>query len=81
MILFSLLVKIIIIIGLKNSDGQFSMVGNWLPHEKRDPLYKAINGLGTITRSNILRKGHLVGKNAGIYLIEDYQKTYSDEQA
>ena len=33
---------------------------------KRDPLYKALYGLGTLTESWLIRKGNLVGGTIGI---------------
>lgn len=54
----------------KNDGGQFSMIGNWLPHEKRNPIYKALNGLGTVTRSSFIRQGKLIGDRVGLTVLK-----------
>jgi rhamnosyltransferase len=43
------------------------------PREKRDPIYKALYGLGCLTSSWIVRKGDMVGGKVGILTIEDYK--------
>ena len=41
------------------------------PRAKRDPLYKALYGLGCLTASWVIRKGEIVGGKVGIYKIPD----------
>ncbi len=54
----------------KDEDGQFSMIGNWLPHENRNPVYKAFNGLGTVTRSSFIHQGKLIGDKVGLTVLK-----------
>ena len=56
----------------KEEDNSFRMIGNWLSHEVREPMYRAINGLGTVTRSNFIRKGQFIGDNIALLVIDDY---------
>ncbi len=58
--------------------GDFQMLGDWKPHQTKDPIYKAINGLGTITRVANLRAGKLVGGQIGLHTLDKiYDKTIS----
>lgn len=56
----------------KNEQGEFVMIGNWLPHERREPTYRAINGLGTVIRSSFIRQGKLIGDKVGLLVIKEY---------
>lgn len=55
-----------------NSSGEYTMIGDWLPHEKRDPMYISINGLGTITKSSFIKQGKLIGNKVGIISTHDF---------
>ena len=56
----------------KKNDDEYIMVGDWLPHQKRDPMYVAVNGLGTITRTCFIEQGKLIGKNVGLVASQNY---------
>ncbi len=56
----------------KNEQGEFAMIGDWLPHERREPTYRAINGLGTVTRSAFIRRGRLIGERVGLLVIKEF---------
>ena len=58
----------------KDINGLFTMTGNWQPHQKREPKYRAINGLGTLTRSDFIRQGRIVGDDVGLFVVERYKE-------
>ncbi|MCG8700082.1 MAG: hypothetical protein MI922_18645, partial [Bacteroidales bacterium] len=59
----------------KDENGNFCMIGNLLPHKRKEPMYRAVNGLGTVTHSSFIRKGKLVGDSVGIVVLNDeYRK-------
>jgi len=41
------------------------------PREKRDPLYKALYGLGCLTATWVIRSGQMIGGKVGILALED----------
>ena len=43
------------------------------PREKRDPLYRALYGLGCLTSSWLIRSGQMVGGKIGIIKIIDIE--------
>lgn len=57
---------------VKNEKDEFVMIGNWLPRERREPTYRAINGLGTVTRSSFIREGKMIGDQVGLVVLPDY---------
>ncbi|MBF0260954.1 MAG: glycosyltransferase family 2 protein [Magnetococcales bacterium] len=51
----------------RHGAGQFTQVGEGLmPRAHKDPLYRALYGLGCLTRAPIIRSGKLVGGRIGI---------------
>ena len=55
-----------------NDEGEFEQTDPSLDaRDKRDPLYKALYGLGCLTSSWVIRSGKLVGGKVGILKIED----------
>ena len=55
-----------------NEDNEYHQTDPSLkPREKRDPLYKALYGLGCLTASWLIRKGEMVGGIVGILQISD----------
>ncbi|MBF0296621.1 MAG: glycosyltransferase family 2 protein [Magnetococcales bacterium] len=63
---------------------QFTQVGEgMLPRVRKEPLYRALYGLGCLTRAPILRTGKLVGGRIGILPVEDplYTLRYSKQTA
>jgi len=55
-----------------NDEGEFEQTDPSLEaRDKRDPLYKALYGLGCLTSSWVIRSGKLVGGKVGILKIED----------
>jgi rhamnosyltransferase len=41
------------------------------PRDQRNPIYKALYGLGCVTSSEVLRKGKMIGGKIGILPVED----------
>lgn len=64
-------------------DGSFIQVGESLKSRaEKQPLYRALYGLGSLTTTSVVRAGHLIGKRVGIVPITDSQftlKAGSDE--
>ena len=60
----------------KNKTKEFEQTDPSLqPRAKREPLYKAIYGLGCLTAAFILRKGEMVGGKIGIHPVKDTEYT------
>lgn len=62
----------------------FTQVGEGLmPRVRKEPLYRALYGLGCLTSSSIIRTGKLVGGRIGILPITDllYSLRYTDQSA
>ena len=55
----------------RKENSNYVMIGDWLPRERREPMYIAMNGLGTVTRSCFVRKRKLIGKKVGLIVIEN----------
>ncbi|MBF0212868.1 MAG: glycosyltransferase [Magnetococcales bacterium] len=63
---------------------QFTQVGEGLmPRLRKQPLYRALYGLGCLTRAPVIRSGKLVGGRIGILPIENvlYTLRYSEQTA
>ncbi|MBF0126804.1 MAG: glycosyltransferase [Magnetococcales bacterium] len=56
----------------RQGGGQFTQVGEGMkPRERKEPLYRALYGLGCLTRAAVIRSGRLVGGRIGILPVED----------
>lgn len=68
----------------KIDSGEFKQVNSSLmPRDHKQPLYRALYGLGCLTSVPIIRNGKLVGGKIGILPIDDYISTlrYTDEHS
>ncbi len=64
-----------------HTDGDFTQVGDGLKRrQQKDPLYKALYGLGTASVASVIRQGNLVGTKVGILPLENsrYDLKYDD---
>jgi rhamnosyltransferase len=65
----------------QRGEGNYEQVGDGLKRrEQKDPLYKALYGLGTATVTPVIRQGKLVGTRVGILPLDDrrYDLKYED---
>jgi glycosyltransferase involved in cell wall biosynthesis len=64
------------------ADGSYVPVGDSLkPREAKQPLYRALYGVGCVSAASVVRAGKLVGQRVGILPVEDpiYSLKYDDE--
>ena len=55
-----------------NNSGSLKLIDESLKsREERDPIYRALYGLGCLVSSSVIRKGGFIGENAGILLINN----------
>jgi hypothetical protein len=61
---------------IKSNDEEFEVVGDGLkPRSEKQPLYRALYGLGTVADTSVIRQGTLVGEHVGIIPLTDEQYT------
>ena len=48
------------------------------PSFEREPIFRALYGLGCVTSSSVLRTGKMVGGKVGIYPLNEWKFTYRD---
>jgi rhamnosyltransferase len=62
-----------------NTDDEYEQTDPSLrPREKRDPLYKALYGLGCLTASWVIRSGQLVGGKVGILKVSNPKSAHRE---
>lgn len=61
----------------KDKDSQFKQSDNSMKNRiEREPVYRALYGLGTLTSSTIIRQGKIVGGKIGIFPLDHLQNTF-----
>ena len=56
----------------QNSDGKYVQVGEHLkPMASRQPLYRALYGLGSAVTAATIRSGKMIGERIGILAVDD----------
>ncbi len=61
----------------KDKDSQFKQSDNSMKNRiEREPVYRALYGLGTLTSTTIIRQGKIVGGKIGILPLDQLQNTF-----
>lgn len=64
---------------LKNIDDKYESINlSNKTSSERDPIFRALYGLGCVTSASVLRAGKMVGGKVGIYPLNEWKYTFRD---
>ena len=60
----------------KDEQNKYAQIDDSLKsRQTRDPIFRSLYGLGTVSAASIIRKGKLIGENVGIISIDNFKHT------